>query len=60
MTPKSPDCLKCKHFHYNDYAENTCDAYPIGIPENIFSSLENHMKSNGNDNGIFYEPKKKQ
>ena len=58
MTPRSPDCLKCKHFHYADYAENTCNAYPRGIPENIFSSIIEHKTSNGNDNGIFYEPKK--
>lgn len=34
----------------------TCAAYPKGIPSKFISGLQQHLDSQGDDNGYAYEP----
>ena len=47
-------CLFCKHYH-RKYL-NKCDAFPNGIPEEIFTYYYDHRLPFPNDNGIRLEP----
>lgn len=57
-------CGSCKHFHGLDYPDEngrfpdkvTCDAFPNGIPQEIYSDKIKHTKPYPGDNGIQYEP----
>lgn len=54
-TGPMPDCFKCKHFHDD---ELTCEAFPNGIPDAIYSAAYKHDKPMfGQDNDIVFEPK---
>jgi hypothetical protein len=57
MTPMSPMCLKCEHFHYNNLISNTCEAYPQGIPDEILDGKVIHTSSYNGDNGLTYKKK---
>ena len=47
-------CEECKHFCYEkDYP--TCEAFPEGIPIEIFSEEVNHTTSYKGDKGIHFE-----
>ena len=47
-------CEECKHIRYDkDYP--TCDAFPEGIPIDIFSGEVSHDKSYDGDNGVHFE-----
>lgn len=49
-----PMCIYCKHRH--DLTVK-CDAYPDGIPKEIFFTSEvDHRESYEGDNGIQFEP----
>lgn len=58
-TVKMPLCSDCKHRwtilpkgkEYGQY----CDAYPLGIPEEILSLVVDHRKPYAGDGGIQYE-----
>jgi len=52
----SPVCNSCKHFHLEDIKINSCDAFPEGIPEEIWRGDNDHKKPYPGDNGIQYEP----
>ncbi|MBF0531035.1 MAG: hypothetical protein HQK55_17565 [Deltaproteobacteria bacterium] len=43
-------CKYCERFH-ND---NTCEAFPAGIPEEILSGRNNHDQPYPGDNGLTY------
>ena len=54
-----PLCLKCKHLRDLEPGTfgRTCDAFPDGIPKEIFSGGVDHDKPYPGDHGILFEPK---
>lgn len=55
MTVESPNCLRCKHYHYDDLTKMACDAFNRGIPDTIINGEILHNKSIPGDNGIVFE-----
>jgi hypothetical protein len=50
----SPVCSLCKHF--NAEAEgNICEAFPDGIPDEIWRGNNDHKKPYSGDHGIQFE-----
>jgi len=58
MSEEAPMCIFCKHFHKTEsrHSKIVCDAFPKGIPEEIFSYHYDHRLPFPNDNGIRLEP----
>ena len=56
MTTGLPLCAECKHFHVGDTSANTCDAFPDGIPDDIFLCRIEHRQPYPGDGGTVYEP----
>ena len=53
-TPRySPVCMFCKHLRSG--LEQTCDAFPDGIPEDIWLGRNKHRKPVVGDHGIQFE-----
>lgn len=52
----TPMCLNCKHFDFSNEANNTCAAFPDGIPAGILESRIDHRKPVAGDGGKRYEP----
>lgn len=52
----SPVCNLCTHYHINREEKNTCDAFPDGIPEEIWVGDNDHTKPYEGDHGIQFEP----
>lgn len=51
-------CMACKNLHPLKFAtQPTCDAYPQGIPDEIFTNERDHRQPIGGDNGIQFEAK---
>lgn len=48
------NCFECKHFHED---EQTCDAYPDGVPPEYLYGDEVHDVDHSGDHGIHFEPK---
>lgn len=55
MTGPAPMCMKCKHFHYKNFASFTCDAFPKGIPDEIIDGEKLHKTPIDGDHGIIFE-----
>jgi hypothetical protein len=55
----APLCLACAHFHEWDEHRFTCDAFPIGIPDEIVYGGYNHKKPFAGDHGIRFRPRVK-
>ena len=56
MIGDQPLCMQCKHLDENPEAtKNTCDAYPEGIPDEIFLSKVIHREPYDGDHGIQFE-----
>ena len=55
MTIGMPLCAGCKHFHFDDMSGNKCDAFPDGVPEDIFLSRVDHREPYPGDRGIQFE-----
>ncbi len=51
----APMCMYCKHFHENRLSFH-CEAYPDGIPEDIYETRVDHRKPYEGDGGIRFEP----
>ena len=49
--PISMQCYEC--FHYS--GDNKCDAFPEGIPRQIYTGEHDHTKEFKGDNGIRFE-----
>lgn len=61
MTTKwSPDCYDCKHLHprrnWEPGSPRTCDAFPQGIPREIWFDGVEHREPYPDDHGIQFEP----
>lgn len=48
---QSNQCILCKHYTF----AKTCDAYPDGIPDEIFTGEVDHTKPYKGDHGIQFE-----
>jgi hypothetical protein len=49
-------CATCKHLHTDSYdPPATCDAFPAGIPDEIFNGDNDHKKPFKGDHGIQFE-----
>ncbi len=55
MEPSTPVCFDCKYFQ--NIKSRTCDAFPKGIPDDIWSGEVRHDKVYPGDHGIQFEPK---
>jgi len=58
----SPTCLPCKHFNREAYSETgkkTCEAFPDGIPGEIWKGDNVHKAPYPGDHGIQFEPRGK-
>ncbi len=52
-----PQCLDCRHLRGADVGNGwTCDAFPAGIPQDIFDGAL-HDEPREGDHGIQFEPK---
>jgi len=49
---KSEQCVLCRHYHVNE----TCDAFPEGIPAPIRTGAFDHVQPYPGDNNVLYEP----
>ena len=48
---QSDQCLQCTHYR----TEAECDAFPEGIPGEIFGGVFDHSQAYPGDNGIRFE-----
>lgn len=60
----SPICSTCKNIREPELLPNwthkqTCEAFPDGIPKEIWDGKDDHTKPYKGDHGIQYEPIKK-
>ena len=51
--PISPVCGLCARLQ--DMVDKTCDAFPNGIPKEIWDGSNLHKKSVNGDNGLLFE-----
>ena len=49
-------CLECTHLHERLGVGWTCDAYPLGIPDEIITLEHDHRRPFPGDNDIQFEP----
>jgi len=50
--PTSTQCLECRHYT----GLSTCEAYPEGIPQEIFTGIVDHTERYPGDMGFMWEP----
>lgn len=54
MIGEAPVCMKCKHYHRSSGA--LCNAFPEGIPDEIWYHRNPHTAPFPGDHGIQFEP----
>jgi hypothetical protein len=52
MTTVISQCALCVHFHHDQLEDDTCNAFPLGIPESILLNEHDHRLPFEGDNGI--------
>ena len=55
MQSPTPLCYDCKYFH--DVNSRSCDGFPQGIPDEIWSGTIRHDKPYPGNHGFHFEPK---
>jgi hypothetical protein len=50
-----PPCATCARFNRDDESRETCDAFPDGIPEEIFSGQNDHRRPYPGDKGLTWK-----
>ena len=50
--PQSDQCILCAHYQMG----GTCDAFPDGIPGEIFDGRVDHAQPYAGDHGIQFKP----
>jgi len=55
MTMISNVCTHCKHYNFDDVENHTCEAFPDGIPPDIWLGKNDHTKPYPGDHGIRFE-----
>jgi len=53
MIGPSPICFRCRHYAGQD---RVCAAFPAGIPDAIWKSLDDHQAPVAGDGGLRFEP----
>lgn len=56
MTSPLIACAFCEHFNQQGREQETCKAFPDGIPAEILSGENNHTRAVDGDNGIRFTP----
>jgi len=51
-TLSPPKCFECKYLH----GDRTCEAFPDGIPDDIWWGENEHTKPYPEDNGFRFSP----
>lgn len=55
MTTRLAQCALCTRFHAKNLVENTCDAFPRGIPKGILENRFDHRFPIEGDHGLQFE-----
>lgn len=54
---QTAQCLMCSHYrHDSKVRSGSCEAYPQGIPREIYSNKARHDIPYPGDNGIMFDP----
>ncbi|MEM1041694.1 MAG: hypothetical protein AAGI91_03610 [Bacteroidota bacterium] len=55
MIPAQSQCTACTHLDRQAAQEPNCEAFPSGIPDEIWTNQVSHTESYPGDGGIFLE-----
>jgi hypothetical protein len=56
MTIIAPVCARCRHFDRDRRDADVCEAFPNGIPDEIWKGEDDHSEPFPGDHGIQFEP----
>lgn len=55
-TLAAPSCATCKRLHFPAPPPPCCEAFPGGIPAEIWDGRDPHTTPHTGDRGLLYEP----